>query len=223
MWCCCCRCLAVSVFFFDQYPLTAGISCAGTTWAGMHRFYGALWQRMSSRYWRRLLPQEHIFVRTIFGDGMGAWLAGHVRLGQRRLGDTRRALSLNGGWLSFPAAMFEAGGMRQSLRLSDPVVAGIVAHELLHVLQRRQKQPVTRQALLLQCQWLLQGRDPYSYSNCSSAAGQLRQFWRASVEQQGQMWQDCVQAQVAGQPLASHALLAVAVRAGRLRQRMGKR
>jgi len=185
----------------------------------MHRFYGALWQRISSRCWRRLLPQEQAFVRALFGDVIWAWLIDHVRLGQRRLGDTRRALSLNGGWVSFPATMFAADGMQQPLRLSNPLVAGVVAHELLHVLQRRQKQPVTRQALLLQCQWLLQNRDPYSYSNCRSAGVQLKQFWRANVKQQGQMWQDCVQAQVAGQPLASHALLPVAVRAGRLRQR----
>lgn len=189
----------------------------------MHRFYGALLQRMSLRYWRRLLPQEQIFVRTFFGDAMGAWLIGHVRVGHRRLGDTRRALSFNGGWLSFPAAMFGADGMHQPLRLRDPVVAGVVAHELLHVLQRKHQQPVTRQALLLQCQWLLQRRDPYRYGHCSSAVGQLRQFWRANVEQQGQMWQDCVQAQVAGKALASHALLPVAVRAGRLRQRIRQR
>ena len=169
--------------------------------------------------WRGLLAQEQAFVRAFFGAEQGQWLISRVRLGQRRIGDTRRALCLNGGWVSLPKAMFIDQRFEQAVRLNHPVVAGVFAHELLHVLQRRQGLPVTRQALVLQCQWLLQRKDPYCYVCTASPKALLRKFWQANVEQQGQMWQDWVQAQVAGQPLTSHDLLALAVRQGRLQRR----
>lgn len=169
--------------------------------------------------WRGLLAQEQAFVEAFFGTEQGLWLTSHVRLGQRRFGDTRRALCLNGGWVSLPKAMFTDHRLEQPLRLNHPGVAGVFAHELLHVLQRRQGLPVTRQAFVLQCHWLLQRKDPYCYAYSASPKALLRQFWQANVEQQGQMWQDCVQAQVAGQPLTSHVLLALAVRQGQLQKR----
>lgn len=168
--------------------------------------------------WRRLLPQEQAFVRQCFGEAQGAWLIAQVRLGQRRLGDTRRALSLYGAWVSLPKAMYVQSDWRQPLRVTHPVVAGLLAHELLHVLQRKQGLAVTRQAFRLQWRFLCWGQDPYCYSCSGSAIQLLRQFWLANVEQQGQMWQDCVQAHVAGQPLASHALLTMAVQRGRFRR-----
>ena len=179
----------------------------------------AWWECWNARWWRPLLPSEQAFVQAWFGAEQGQWLVQRIRLGQRRMGDTRRALCCNGGWMSFPQAMYMAGDNAQPLRLEHPLVAGVFAHELLHELQRRKGLPVTRQALVLQCQWLLLRRDPYRYSNCRNAGALLRQFWRANVEQQGQMWQDCVQAHVAGHPLPSHALLGAAVQQGRLRHR----
>lgn len=176
-------------------------------------------KRWPPRLWRRLLPQERAFVCRWFGQSQGLWLAARVRLGQRRLGDTRRALCLNGGWMSFPKAAFEGQSMRGALLLDHPSVAGLFAHELLHELQRQQGLPVTFQAFWLQYQWLVQGKNPYSYSCPCSSRALLRQFWLANVEQQGQMWQDCVQSAVAGQALTSHAWLPLAVRAGRLRRR----
>lgn len=169
--------------------------------------------------WRRLLPAEQDWVRQFFGEVQGAWLIARVRLGQRRLGDTRRALSMCGAWVSLPQAMYGHAALGQPLRLQHPVVAGVLAHELLHVLQRKQGMAVTRQAFVLQCRYLWWREDPYSYSGYRSAVALLRQFWLANVEQQGQMWQDCVQALVAGQPLASHVLLPLAVQRGRLRRR----
>jgi hypothetical protein len=121
--------------------------------------------------------------------------------------------------MSFPKAAFEGQSMHHALRLEHPSVAGIFAHELLHELQRRQGEPVTAEAFWLQCQWLVQRKNPYFYSCQRSASGLLRQFWLVNVEQQGQMWEDYVQSAVAGQALASHAWLPVAVRAGRLRRR----
>ena len=176
-------------------------------------------QRWCNCLWRRLLPQEQAFVYAWFGEPLGQWLASRVRLSQRRVGDTQRALCLNGGWMSFPKSAYEGQSVRNALRLQHPRVAGIFAHELLHELQRRQGMPVTRQAFYLQCQWLLQGKNPYCYSCPSSHRELLKQFWHANVEQQGQMWQDCVEAVVAGRPLPSHVWLPVAVRAGRLRRR----
>lgn len=174
-------------------------------------------RRWAPPWWRALLPKEQAFVHAFFGEVQGAWLCTHVRLGQRRLGDTRRALCLHGGWLSLPKALFESRCWQQPLHLAHPAVAGIFAHELLHALQRQQGMAVTRQALWLQLRWCFGGQDPYAYGCPGSARALLRQFWHANVEQQGQMWQDCVQAQVAGVPLASHALLALAVRRAKLR------
>ena len=178
-----------------------------------------LMERCTQRWWRRLLPQEQAFVQAWFGPEQAQWLIARVHLGRRRIGDTRRALCCNGGWMSFPQAMYVHGDSAQALRLGHPVVAGVFAHELLHELQRCHGLPVTRQALILQCQWLLLRRDPYRYRSGCTARALLRQFWHANVEQQGQMWQDCVQAQLAGQPLPSHALLVQAVQQGRLRRR----
>lgn len=174
-------------------------------------------------WWRRLLPLERDFVRLHFGAEQGDWLAQHIRLGVRRLGDTRRALCLNGGWMSLPRACFVQGDGAQALRLSHPQVAGLLAHELLHQLQRRHGLPVTRQALVLHTRHLIGGVDPYCYSACRNPRALLRQFWHANVEQQAQMWQDHVQSAVAGQPEASLALVAQAVRAGRLRRGMAQK
>lgn len=154
--------------------------------------------------WRRLLPAEQAFVRQHFGAEQGDWLAQQVRLGLRRVGDTRRALCLNGGWLSFPRACYDQHALKQPLRLAHPQVAGM---------------PVTRQALALHARHLLGGCDPYLYSACSAPRALLRQFWHAQVEQQAQIWQDHVQALVAGQPDPAFALVARAVQAGRLQRR----
>lgn len=167
--------------------------------------------------WRRLLPAEHAFVQQHFGAEQAGWLARQVRLGLRRIGDTRRALCLNGGWLSLPRACFGQGQLARPLRLDHPQVAGLLAHELLHAVQRHQGQPVTRQSAWLQCRHLLGGCDPYAYHACGQPRAMLRRFWCAQVEQQAQMWQDHVQALVAGQPDAALALVACAVRQGRLR------
>lgn len=170
-------------------------------------------------FWSRsLLPVEQQFIRRIFGAALDG-MAPRVRLGLRRLGDTRRALCLNGGWMSFPRACYAGGRLEGALRLEHPYVAGLFAHELLHQLQRQHGLPVTRQALALHTRHLLGGHDPYLYSACSAPRALLRQFWQAQVEQQAQIWQDHVQALVAGQPDPAFTLVARAVQAGRLRRR----
>jgi len=182
----------------------------------------AMSPRWLAPWWRRLLPVEQAFVRSYFGAEVGAALIARVRLGVRRLGDTRRALCLNGGWISLPRPCFTHSALCQPLRLSHPVVAGVLAHELLHEWQRMQGMAVTRESTALQCRWLLLRKNPYLYSYQGNSRALLRQFWLANVEQQAQMWQDYVQAHVAGRPLPSHALIPLAVQSARLRRSVRK-
>ena len=119
-----------------------------------------------------------------------------MRIYVRRLGDTRRALSFNGGFLSFPRYCFVGGDPRQPLRLDVPLIAGWLAHEAFHHWQRLQGLPVTRAALRLQWRFWRHGDNPYLYDRCSSAQALLAQFQSAQVEQQAQMWQDMVVADV---------------------------
>ena len=158
-------------------------------------------------FWSRfLLPPEVVFVRRFFGAALDSVLP-KQRLYLRRLGDTRRALSMNGGRLYLPRAFFEGGNPRKPLRLSHPMIAGIVAHELLHQWQRLQGRAVTREALLLQTKALCLRHDPYVYQRCDDAAAMLQTFIGASVEQQGQIWEDHVSAVVSGRPLACMGLV----------------
>ncbi|MCD2512069.1 hypothetical protein [Comamonas endophytica] len=164
-------------------------------------------------FWRRpLLPSERDFVRQYFGAALDARLPS-LRLYLRRVGDTGRALSFNGGRISLPRACFAANDPRQPLRLDHPRIAGLFAHELLHQWQRAQGLPVTRQALWLQLRMLLGGHDPYAYERCSDPVAMQACFASAQVEQQGQIWEDHVRACVAGQPAAEFALIAAEVRA----------
>ena len=147
-----------------------------------------------------MLPPEVVFVRRFFGTALDSVLP-RQRLHLRRLGDTRRALSMNGGRLYLPRAFFEEGNPRKPLRLSHPMIAGIVAHELLHQWQRLQGRAVTREAMLLQTKALCLRHDPYAYCAVTDPQQMLQLFLQANVEQQGQIWQDHVSACVAGTEL----------------------
>lgn len=163
-------------------------------------------------FWSRLLlPAELAFVRQFFGSSLNALLP-RIRLYQRRVGDTHRALSMNGGRLYLPRAFFEKSNPQMPLRLSHPVVAGIVGHELLHQWQRLQGQAVTRQALWLQMRSLCLCQNPYAYERCDGGQEMLETFLTASVEQQGQIWEDHVRTCVAGQPLPCLEKIAAWVR-----------
>ncbi|WP_240939547.1 hypothetical protein [Diaphorobacter sp. HDW4A] len=159
-------------------------------------------------FWSRPFTEaERAFVRRFFAHSLDA-LQPRLRLHLRRLGDTRRALSMNGGRIFMPRACFVNGDARQSLKLPHPYVAGLFAHELLHQWQRLQGMAVTRQAAWLQVQTMCLRRDPYAYEGCDDPARMLAQFQSAQVEQQGQMWQDYVMGCVAG--MADPAFMAVA-------------
>ena len=165
-------------------------------------------------FWSRpLLEIERQFVTRYFGVSLNLVIPS-LRLYVRRVGDTRRALSMNGGRISMPKACFVGGNPRQSLQLQHPLIAGLFAHELLHQWQRLQGQKVTRQAAWLQFKAMCTRGDPYAYDGCDDAARMLKRFRSAQVEQQGQMWQDYVMGCIAGQ--ADPAFEQVALRvAGR--------
>ncbi|MBS7778562.1 hypothetical protein [Acidovorax sp. CCYZU-2555] len=163
-------------------------------------------------FWSRpLLPLERAFVRRHFGATLDAQLPG-LRVYLRRVGDTQRALSFNGGRISMPRICFVAGDPHQPLRLTHAQIAGCFAHELLHQWQRVQGQAVTREAFWLQLRHLCGGRNPYAYARCSDAQVMHDTFLQAQVEQQGQIWEDHVRACVAGQPAAEFARIAAHVR-----------
>lgn len=167
---------------------------------------------MARWFWRRpLSPCERDFARRYFGAALDGLLPS-VHLYLRRVGDTRRALSLDGGRISMPRLFFAQADPRQPLRLDHPRIAGVFAHELLHQWQRAQGRPVTRQALWLQLRHLLGGRDPYAYERCSDPHAMHACFAAAQVEQQGQIWEDHVCACVAGRPAPEFALVAAEVR-----------
>ena len=150
-------------------------------------------------FWSRpLFRAERDFVSQYFGHALDACLP-HLRLYLRRVGDTRRALSLPGGRISLPRNCFVHANPQQALHLQHPQVAGLFAHELLHQWQRQQDRAVTVPAAWLQLKALCTGFDPYAYRAQSEAAAMLALFLRANVEQQGQIWQDYVTACVAGQ------------------------
>lgn len=149
-------------------------------------------------FWSRSLrPLEHDFVLRHFGHSLQR-LQPHMRLHLRRLGDTRRALSMYGGYIYLPRSFFEAGQPERVLRLDHPAVAGIFAHELVHQWQRLQGVAVTRKALLLHAKALCLRHDPYTYCASDDGVAMLAIFRAASVEQQGQIWEDYVRAVVAG-------------------------
>ncbi len=156
-------------------------------------------------FWSRpLTADEWALLARYFGQPQHpGWT--RMRLYLRRLGDTRRALSFNGGFLSMPAYCFAASAPRQCLRLDAPLVAGWLAHEALHHWQRLQGRPVTRQALCLQWRFWRHGINPYAYTPAASPAALLAQFQQAQVEQQAQMWQDAVMADIAWRQAAPDA------------------
>ena len=145
-------------------------------------------------FWSRpLCAAEWALLAQYFGEPADPrWRRMRVHL--RRLGDTRRALSFNGGFLSFPRYCFEGDNPREALRLDQPMIIGWLMHEAFHHWQRLRGRAVTRDALRLQWRFWRHGDNPYHYALCECPNGLLAQFQRAQVEQQAQMWQDAVMA-----------------------------
>jgi len=87
-----------------------------------------------------------------------------------------------------------------------------LALKWVHQWQRLQGMAVTWEALGLHLRAACLRRDPYHYQPCADPQQMLQCFLDASVEQQGQIWQDHVQALVQGQPLACMERVAAHVR-----------
>ena len=150
--------------------------------------------RSRGLFWSRpMCAAEWALLAQYFGE-LSDPLWHRMRVHLRRLGDTRRALSFNGGFLSFPRYCFEGGDPRQPLRLDQPMICGWLMHEAFHHWQRLQGRAVTRDALRLQWRFWRHGDDPYQYALCESPEALLTRFQQAQVEQQAQMWQDAVMA-----------------------------
>ena len=71
---------------------------------------------------------------------------------------------------------------------------------------------MTSEALGLHLRAACLRRNPYHYQVCADPQQMLQCFLDANVEQQGQIWQDHVQALVQGQPLACMELVEEHVR-----------
>ena len=83
-----------------------------------------------------------------------------------------------------------------------------LALKWVHQWQRLQGRAVTWEALGLHLRAACLRRDPYHYQAFADPQQMLQCFLDASVEQQGQIWQDHVQALVQGQPLPCMCLIA---------------
>ena len=126
----------------------------------------------------------------------------------RQWGDTSRAFSGDGGFLSFPRSYFPNGDPDKELRLADPAVASVVAHEVLHQLQRANGIDVTSQGLALLFREKIFGADNYAYARSPDPAQILDTFVNGSIEQQGKIFQDYVYDALTSQDIARYSRVA---------------
>lgn len=152
---------------------------------------------------------EEQFIKTYFGNCLDPK---KLNIKVRRWGDTRRALSLGGGFTSFPSSDFIDGSGDNDLNLSDPDIAGIVGNEFLRQLQRPMGVNVTGQALALQSKYSLHISDPYSYNWSADPSVMLQEFLNGNVEQQGQMFQDYLTILLRGHDTTPYNQIAKAVK-----------
>lgn len=156
---------------------------------------------------RPLLSEEQAFLRRYFGDALGAPMGG-FRIALRRFGDTKRALSLNGGFMSFPRDYFLDRDPARPLNCRHPAIGSVFAHEVLHQLQRRNGCWVTVNATVLQLLYAMKLYDPYAYRPLADPVAMLALFRRANCERQGQMFQDYVRKAIAGEADDAYRLIA---------------
>ena len=138
---------------------------------------------------RPLTESERAFLKQHFGACLDS-LLDQFDINIRSIGNTDRAISMNGGFMSFPSNYFIDGNLDKGLNLDSSGVASVFGHESLHQLQRNNGVNVTMQALFLQILYSLGISDPYSYSPSTDPAVMLGTFKNGNVEQQGQMFQD---------------------------------
>jgi RHS repeat-associated protein len=136
---------------------------------------------------RGLSYAERAFLQAYYGACLNL---DSIDLKKRLFG--KRAWSPSGGKIRLPKSYFVDGNQSNDVRLDDPTIASIFAHEAAHVYQRQNGVAVTRQAIGLQIGDFF-GKDPYNYDRSISDPGKLLDvFEQGNVEQQGQIIQDYV-------------------------------
>lgn len=141
---------------------------------------------------RPLTAAERAFVRREFGASLDP---DSLRLAGGGQPTGRPAWQPVGGLIQVDDRYFEADDPGSPLReLAYPMLA----HEALHVWQRRHKRCAVN--VSFDGLWLgaTRGRDAYCYDrSIATADAMLSQFLRANIEQQGQMFEDYVRSNIA--------------------------
>lgn len=149
---------------------------------------------------------ETAFVRRFFGNCIVDPRTLDINV--REYGNTSRALSLNGGFISFPPKDFIGGEIGNGLNLADPNVGAALAHEVAHHSQRQFGYSVTSKAIGLQIAYSLGIFNPYGYNRYSDPELMHSVFLKGNVEKQGQMIEDYVRAALKGQDISPFKAIA---------------
>ena len=118
-----------------------------------------------------------------------------------------RAWSPYGGNIRLPKDYFTAGDPCKVVRLEHVRIASVFAHEATHVWQRQHYGSPTLQGIYLQPLNSLGIINAYTSPATNEPAEKFRQFARGNSEQQGQIVQDMVFAELSGLDTAPFALI----------------
>lgn len=151
---------------------------------------------------RRVNAEEQHFLAHYFGEALDL---APVRLGTS-LG--ARSWSPYGARISLVRSLYRHGDLEAGVKLEDPYVASVFAHEAIHVWQRQRGRAVTRPGAWLQTLYALRLRDPYAYAPRADSRCLLSEFVLGNVEQQGKIFQDYVFAERTGQATDRFSLIA---------------
>ena len=156
---------------------------------------------------RRVTSGERAFLRQYFGEALAIdriWIGSSLGT---------RSWSPIGGRISLTRNMFCDRTPRAEVWLEQPAVAGVFAHEALHVWQRQRGRRVTWEGAGLQAAYALGVFDPYAYdARDADPATLLTRFVLGNIEQQGRMFQDYVEADLLGHDTARFQAVAAWVR-----------
>lgn len=156
---------------------------------------------------RPVHPRERAFLARYFGGSLDI---DRIRLGSS-LGS--RCWSPFGNRISLTVDLYEQRDARAPVRLDEPRVAAVFAHEALHVWQRQHGRAVTREGARLQAGYALGRFDPYEYDRgVLHPASLLALFVLGNIERQGRIFEDYVWAAQSGRDVARFAKVAAWVR-----------
>ena len=144
---------------------------------------------------RALSQAEKTFLQAYFGKCLDV---DKIDLKKRLFG--KRAWSPSGNKIRLPKSYFAEGNQDNDVRLDDPHIASVFAHEAAHVWQRQNGVAVTRRAIGLQIGDFF-GNSPYDYDRSITDPSALKDvFDNGNVERQGQIIQDFVRRDRLGLP-----------------------